>query len=170
MGISLTTPGAVGTDGNLLILAAPKTAFANYPKVIVTDLSAAATKDITYSLTTSGFNNGISEESVTDERLTLAAVLAQPGRVTETLELQYVYGTAGDVCDPLFVKGLDFVFAVRRAVPHDQPIAAGDKFDFLVAKSGVKRPDPEAANAKFTKTQAFYPQAASQRDVVITAA
>jgi hypothetical protein len=169
MGINTEVPDAVVTDGNLLILAAPKTAFATYPNVKVADLSAAAAKDITYSLTTTGFNNTITQESISDERLTLASVLAQPGRVTETLELQYVYGGDADVADALFVKDETYVFAVRRAVPHEQAITAGDKFDFLVAKAGVKRPDQETANANFTKTQGFYPQAASQRDVVLSA-
>jgi len=169
MGISRTVPGSVGTDGNLLILATPLSALPNYPEVTLPELESDAAKDVTYSLTTTGFNNGITEESVTDERLTLAAVLAQPGRVTETLELQYVYGTLADVADKLFKRGEDYVISVRRAIAHNEALAAAQLFDHLVVKAGVKRPDPETANGKFTKTQGFYPQDESQRDVPLAA-
>lgn len=172
MGINLDVAPSTGFDGNLLILAANSTDVDGYPTELpgVDDLAGADWVDVTYSFTADGWTEGASEETVTDDRLTLASVLAQPGKVTESLTVKYVFtNTTADIADPLFVKGDNIIFAVRRAVPHSQAIATGDKFDFLEVKCGVKQNDAPAANANFTRTQVMYPQSPSVRDHAIAA-
>jgi hypothetical protein len=172
------TPGgqqalSVQTDGNLLVMMAPAsvlTAGKALTDLKVSDLSAASFVDITYDLTAgSGWAEGRTEESITDDRLTSPQSFTQPGREANTLTTQYVYGDETSVADPLLVEKELFVAAVRWAVPHDQEIAANDKFDLWFVKAGIKTRDQAAANAVFTKTQVFYPQRNVVRDHEIAA-
>lgn len=164
-------PRSIATDDNLLIMCAPLSAVTSWPDApTVSELAAASFVDVTYSLTAgSGWAEATNEDDITDERLTLSEVFSKGGRTTNTLSLQYVYGTEDDVADPLFVERELLVFAVRFAVEHDEPIAAGQKFDFWLVEAGRKQRDQAAANAVFTKTQAMRPQAKVKRDVAITA-
>ncbi|QKS17316.1 hypothetical protein HUN59_14835 [Curtobacterium sp. Csp2] len=170
MGINTTVQPSVGMDSNLLILCALASNLpADFTTVKVSDLSNAKAVDVTYALTSDGFKEGVKEDTVTDTRLALAGVLAQPGQVTEDLTVRYVFGSANDVADPLLTPGANVVYAVRRAVPHNQALAAGDKFDYFPVKCGQKQNDPYAANAKFTRTQVMYPQAIASRNVPLLA-
>ncbi len=79
------------------------------------------------------------EDTVTDTRLALAGVLAQPGQVTEDLTVRYVFGSANDVADPLLTP------ARTSSTPSDEPSRTtrpsphGDKFDYFPVKCGQKR-------------------------------
>ncbi|MGW8430936.1 phage tail tube protein [Curtobacterium citreum] len=170
MGINTTVQPSVGMDSNLLILCGLASNMpTDFTATKISDLSKATVVDVTYALTSDGFKEGVKEDTVTDDRLSLLGVLAQPGRVTEDLTVRYVFGSANDVADPLLVPGANVVFAVRRAVPHNQALAAGDKFDYFPVKCGQKQNDAYAANAKFTRTQAMYPQALASRNVPLLA-
>ena len=164
---------SVQTDGNLLVMLAPASVLAagkSLADLKVSDLTANTFVDITYDLTAgSGWAEGRTEESISDDRLTSPQTFTQPGRESNTLTTQYVYGDESAVADPLLVEKETFVAAVRWAVPHDQDIAASDKFDLWLIKAGIKTRDQATANAVFTKTQIFYPQRNVVRDHVLTA-
>jgi hypothetical protein len=162
----LLVPENIESDGTLLLLAAPRSAFTTWPPTAA-QLNAATTKDITYSLTSSGWNHGKAQETTTDDRLTLREVLAKPGRITHTVEVQYFYGSEEDVVDPLFVEGADIVIGARYAVPYEEAVTATDKFDFLELECGAKRRDQPSANGRWTKTQALHPRGKVLEDVVI---
>lgn len=164
---------SIETDGNLLVMMAPASVLSAGKALTdlkVSDLSADTFVDITYDLTAgSGWAEGRTEESITDDRLTSPQTFTQPGKESNSLTTQYVYGDETSVADPLLVEKQLFVAAVRWAVPHDQDIAANDKFDLWLIKAGVKTRDQAAANSVFTKTQIFYPQRNVVRDHEIAA-
>jgi hypothetical protein len=165
---------SVLADGNLLVMAAPASVLAAGKKLTdlkTTDLSAATFIDITYDLTAgSGWADTRPQESVTDDRLTARSVFAKPGKITDALTVQFVYGSADCVADPLLVEGAYFVYAVRWATPHDQAISATDKWDIWYVQAGAKQKDQPAANSVFTKTQVMFPQKFQvARDVVLSA-
>lgn len=175
MGINTTSVStSVLADGNLTVLAAPASVLAAGKKLTdlkTTDLAAATFVDCTYDFTAgSGWADGRTQETVSDDRLTAPTVFTKPGKVTDTLTAQYVYGSTDCVADPLLVEGAYIVFAVRWAVPHDQAISATDKWDLWYVQAGVKAKDQPAANGVFTKTQSFFIQKFRvQRDVTLSA-
>jgi hypothetical protein len=156
---------SVATDDNLLVMIAPASILGTggtskkLSGIKLSDLSSATFVDVTYDLTAgSGWAESTSQETIADDRLTLAQVFSQPGKVTNGLTVQYVYGSDSCVADPLLVQDEDYVAAVRWAVPHDQALAQTDEFDFWYIRAGVKQRDQAAANAVFTKTQVLFPQ------------
>ncbi len=149
-------PGSVANDDNLLILIAPKGGVAAIAAPTVTELDAGTVKDVTYSLTTDGWNVERSQASSTDERLTLGEVLEQPGRKSTTLEIKYVFGADDDVADPLLPEGFEGVAFARYAVPYVDDTAVADKFEAIPFKAGVQRVNPPTANGNWTKTQKLF--------------
>lgn len=163
-------PDNVDSDGSLLLLACPRAAITTWPPKL-TDVNASTTKDITYSLTTDGWNHGKSQDVNTDERLTLREVLGTPGRVTHTVGVKYFYGRAAtDVVDPLFVEGTDIVIFARYAIPYEQAAAATDPWDIFQVRAGTKVRDTPSANGKWTKSQALHPRAKVLEDIKLAAA
>lgn len=175
MAINTTGQSAsVVTDDNLLVMIAPAsvlTAGKTPESLTKTELDADTFVDVTYDLTAgSGWAESTSQESISDDRLTLAQVFSKPGKITNALTVQYVYGDESCVADPLLVEGEQFVAAVRWAIPHDQDISATDKFDYWYIEAGAKQRDQPAANSVFTKTQALHPQKFKvARDVTVAA-
>jgi hypothetical protein len=162
-------PDNVDSDGTLLLLACPRAAITSWPPKI-SDITASTTKDITYSLTTDGWNHGKTQETNTDERLTLREVLGTPGRVTHTVSLKFFYGkTSTDVVDPLFIENSDLVIFARYATPYEQVSATTDAWDIFQVRAGTKVRDMPTANGKWTKTQQLFPRAKVLEDVKLAA-
>jgi len=161
---------SVGTEGNLLVMVAPAsilTAGKTLSDITLTQLNAASFVDITYDLTAgSGWAETTSQETISDDRLTATETFAQPGKTTNGLTVQYVYGDESAKADDVLVEDEKLIFAVRWATDHDENITATSKFDFWMTKAGRKQRDQAAANSVFTKTQVIYPLAKVERDVV----
>lgn len=156
-------PGSVASDGNLkVVFVAAGTA--------VTVASVEAGTPLTYSFTPSGFNRNITEETVNDERLTLAQVLQKKGRSTEELEVQYVFGSDDDVAYPLLKEDVKGQLVVRYAVPNEQEFATGDIVDVIHIECGKQRRDAPAANGTFTITQNLRCYKTTETDKVLAAA
>ncbi|PZF11765.1 hypothetical protein [Curtobacterium sp. MCLR17_034] len=160
---------SVGTEGHLLVMAAPAsilTAGKTLKDITVTQLNSAAFVDITYDLTAgSGWAETTSQERITDDRLTSKDTFSRGGKKSSELSIQYIYGDPTNVADPLFVEDENYVFAVRWATDHDADITSSGEFDLWLNQAGVKQRDQAAANSVFTKTQPFYPLAKVERDV-----
>lgn len=163
-------PDNVDSDGTLLLLAAPRAAISTWPPKL-SDVLASTTKDITYSLTTDGWNHGKTQDTNTDERLTLREVLGTPGRVTHDVSLKYFYGlTATDVVDPLFIENSDIVIFARYATAYEVPSTATDQWDIFQLRCGTKVRDTPTSGGKWTKTQALFPRAKVLEDVKLASA
>jgi hypothetical protein len=164
----LLIPDNVESDGTLLLLAAPRSAFTTWPPKL-SEVDSAVVKDITYSLTVDGWNPSKTTEDVDDARLTLREVLSDFGRTTHAVSLKYFYGSEDDIVDPLFVEGDLIVIFARYAVPYEQDTAVGDLFDIFTLKVGPKVKDIPTANGKWTKTVPLKPRTKVLEDYALTA-
>lgn len=154
-------PQSVNSDGNLRITAV---AAADDAKSVA-DLAAG--DDLTYSLKT--FNRTTTEAVVEDSRLTLKQVLRQPGKTTEAIEVQGVFGDAGDVAYDVCAPGTILNVAVRYSVPNETAWTAAQVADILHIKCGARRKDAPVENGIQTYTQMWYPIQPTEEDAVLTA-
>lgn len=159
-----TVPGSVSTPGNLRIAFVPS---GNALSVAI--LIGATTKDLTYSFTPSGFNRGITQDSIDDPRLTLTQKLSRPGVTTETLEVQYVYGSGADVAAVALAEGTTGFVVARYAVANSLAWTVGQKVDQLAIQCGHPRKDPPADNGVWTITQTLYITDVVKTDAVLVA-
>lgn len=141
-------PLSVATDGNFRVAFVPS---GNALSVAV--LVAGTTKDLTYSFTPAGFNRQTTEEMVNDERLTLLQVLQQLGRVTDKLDVQYVFGDSGDVAKAALTYGATGFIVARYAIPNATAWTIGQKVDVIPIKCGKQMKDAPTANGVFTIKQ-----------------
>lgn len=156
-----SVPLSVPFDGNLRITAV---ASADNP------LSAAvlaAGDDLTYSLKT--FTRTVSEAVVSDPRLTLKQVLQLPGKVTETVEVQYVFGDTSDTAETTLVEGTSLFLTCRYSVPNETAWTAAQVADVITVKCGIKRKDAPVENGVQTITQTLYVTAVTKLDAAIVA-
>lgn len=159
------TPLSVATDDNLRIAFVPS-GDANSKAV----LDAGTTKDLTYGFTPSGFNRSITQETINDPRLTLKQMLQRAGRVTEELEVQYVFGDSGDVAKVALAEGTTGYIVVRYAVANATAwTATTQKVDVIPIQCGKQRKDAPTENGVWTVTQKLYVTGPVETDVAIVA-
>lgn len=163
-------PPAVDTDGNFLVLFVPKGGIADVNHPTVSELTANTVKKGTYSMSADGWAFSRDQATGTDDRLTLPQTFVTLGRVTDSLEITYVFGTDEDVLDPLLVAGWEGYVVPRYAIPNEAPLTAGQKVTVIPVIAGVKRVNPPATNEKWTKTQTLAVSAPGTQDDVEIAA
>lgn len=155
------TPLSVNSDDNLRITAV---AAADSAKSVA---KLAAGDDLTYSLKT--FNRTTAEATVNDPRLTLLQNLSRPGKTTETIEVQGVFGDNDDVAYTLCAPGTILNVAVRYSIPNATAWTIAQVADVLHVKCGARRKDAPVENGVQTYTQAWYPIQPSEEDAAIVA-
>ena len=158
------TPLSVASDGNLLVAYVP-----TGNALSVANLVAVTTKAITYSMTPGGFNRSTAQDTVSDERLTNTQLFEQAGRVKEMLEVEYVYGDAGDVASAALVKDAVGWIVVRYAVPNATAWTIGQKVDVIPIRCGIQAKNAPTANGLFTKKQKLFVTGPVQTDAVLIA-
>jgi hypothetical protein len=158
-------PNSVAADGNLRITFVP--ALANPKSVAI--LNGGTAKDITYSLTPAGFTRTITENSIEDGRLTLKQVLTRAGTTTQSVEVQYVWGDAGDVAKVTLTEGVAGFLVLRYAVPNATAWTVGQKVDVIPITAGRQRKDAPTANGLLTVTQGIYVSGTTEDDVALVA-
>jgi hypothetical protein len=161
-----TVPASVNTDGNLTIWWIPGTTGNPLSKAVI---EAGTSKLITYSLTGDGWNHGTDETVIEDVRLTLAQTLQELGRVTDTLELKYVFGDTGDIARAALTQNTRGWFVVRYAKANDTTVTVGDIVDVLPVRLGVQRKTAPTANSQFTIMQKVVVKGNVIRDGVVVA-
>lgn len=138
-------------------------------------LNAGTSYDITYGLSGDGFTYAVSQDEVTDSRLTLVQSLSRPGRTKETLTIKYPDSTdaaspavlfAANATTGVYPNGF---LVIRRGVPNGTAYATGQKVDVLTVQFGVQAPDAPAENGLDTVTQGAYVTSATQRKAVVVA-
>lgn len=132
-------------------------------------LNGGTAKDVTYSLTSDGFNYGVTQAEVPDKRLTLVQDLSAPGKTTETLTLKYVDSTDAASAAVLFTAGLLGFFVVRRHIANGTVYAIADVVDVITFQLGVQAPDAPTENGLDTITQGVYFKTATQRKATVAA-
>lgn len=163
-----STPPSVPITGNLRIWFVPGTPGTPFAATAAA-LSAGTAKDITYSLTPTGWRPTITENSISDGRMSQKQILNGQGNFSEACEVQYVYGSATlDVANVALIEGTYGYIVVRDSVANDTDPAAAQLVDVYTVSCGKQRKDPPAENALQTKTQTLYIKAVTQRDVALT--
>jgi hypothetical protein len=145
-----TVPLSVNSDGNLTIWWVPGLASNPLSAAVI---NAGTTKAITFSLTADGWDYKSEEAIVEDERLALKQALQDIGIVTDTLEIKYVFGDAGDVARVALTEGASGWFVVRYAKANDTTAVVNDKVDALPVKLGRQRKSAPVKNGTFTIMQ-----------------
>lgn len=154
-------PLGVPFDGNLRITSVASGVNAKSVAII------AAGDDLTYSLKT--FTRSVSQASVDDPRLTLKQVLHLPGKVDETIEVQYVFGDDSDVAAATLIEGTDLQIVARYSVDNATSWAAAQVADIITVKCGIQRKDAPVENGVQTITQTLYVTKPTQLDVALVA-
>jgi hypothetical protein len=155
-----SVPGSVAWDGNLRITF---TAEADDPRSAA-DLTAG--EDLTYSLKT--LARTINEARIEDPRLTLKQILEKAGKVTEQVEVQYVFGDAGDVAASVLTRGTKGHLTLRYSLPNETAWAAAQIVDVITIECGKQRKDSPVENGVQTITQTLFVVDATDDDVAVT--
>jgi hypothetical protein len=161
MTASPTTPSTPIT-GNLRIWFVPGSTWAG------TAASLGTTgKDITFDLTPTGWRPTITENSISDGRMSQKQILSGQGNFSEALEVQYIYGTPlTNLADVALIEGTEGFIVVRDSLANITDPAATQLVDAFHVKCGKQRKDAPTENAP--KTQTLYPVAPTQRNVALT--
>lgn len=159
------TPKSVPTDDNFRVWFV--TAGSN--PLSVATLSGPTAKSITYSLIPGGFNQGITEETINDERLTLKQMLERAGTVSQTLEVQYVFGDDDDVASAALVEGVEGFIIPRYAIPNATEPTVGQIVDKIPVTCGKQRKNQPSRNSVWAKTQKLFITGVVEEDVPLVA-
>ena len=156
-------PGSVAYDDNLRIAFVPEGSDAKSVAI----LTGGTTKDLTYSL--KSFTRTISEEVIDDPRLTLKQKLQKRGKITETVEVEYVYGDPADVAYAALTPGTKGSVTVRPSTPNATAWTVAQKADILHIECGAQRKNPPVENGVQTVTQTWFITAPTETDAVLVA-
>lgn len=156
-------PQSVAFDGNLRIAFVPD---GSDPKSVAS-LTGATAKDLTYSL--KAFTRTITEAVIDDPRLTLKQTLQKRGKVSETVEVQYVFGADDDVAATVLAEGVKGAIDLRYSIPNETAWTAAQVVDIITIECGKQRKDAPTENGVQTITQTLFVTAPSQDDVPLVA-
>lgn len=138
-------------DGNVLVKILPAVADLDAPTLL--EANAAGAIDISCYLTSDGYAPSVDEQVATDERLCSRQTYEQPGRVTNSLDLTYIDNTnapneaTDNKAKETLIPGSEHVLLVRRGLPYEDALAAGQKVTLFPIKPGVYRELPPEANS-----------------------
>jgi len=156
-------PLSVAWDDNLRITFVPSGA----NPLSAAILSGGTAKDLTYSL--KSFNRAITQAMIDDPRLTLKQVLQKFGKVSETLEVNYIFGDDDDVARTVLAEGVKGFLVLRYSLPNETAWAAAQEVDVLTIECGKQRKDAPVENGVQTITQGIAITGVSQDDVALAA-
>jgi len=164
----MTTPSPVPTssasDGRWKIAYVPSGSAKS-----VAILAGGTTKDLTYSFTDGGFKPAATQAAVEDKRLTLVQNLTQPGKVTPSLDVQYVDSTDAASAAAVLLAGTSGFIVVRRGIDNATDWTIGQKVDIYTIVAGVAIPDAPVENGRDTISQGIYLTAPVQYGVTLVA-
>ncbi|KRC52129.1 hypothetical protein ASE16_03515 [Leifsonia sp. Root227] len=125
-------------------------------------------KDLTYSL--KKFDSQITEETIDDPRLTLKQKLTQPGKSSQTIEIQYVFGDpTTDTAYSTLVEGTKGQIVLRYSIDNATAWTVGQLVDIVTIQCGKQRKDAPVENGVQTVTQTLFVTGVTQSDVALVA-
>lgn len=158
-------------DGNVLVKILPAVANMDAPTLI--EANAAGALDISCYLTSDGYTPGVDQAGIPDERLCSTQIFEQPGRITNTLNLTYIDNTnapneaTDNKAKETLNEGASHVMLVRRGVPYETPLAAGQKVTLWPIKGGVQHELPPEANSVLKISQKIFVTGPVSRSVAL---
>jgi len=127
--------------------------------------------DLSCYLTSDGFDPSTDEATVVDSRLCSKQDFEQPGRVSESLEIAYVFNTIDDDEDEArqtLQRGTKGFLAVRWGLDYDDAYAASQEVDVYPITAGVQRKQKPEQNSVLKIMQKTFITAEVQRDDVLS--
>lgn len=135
-------PESMPSDGTLKV-----TFVAAYDGLVA---SVTGGTDLSCYLTQDGWNPTTDEATVVDSRLCSKQDFEQPGRITESLEVTYVFNTLDEDADEArstLAQGTVGFLVVRWGQDFDTAYAAAQEVDVYPVKAGVQRKQPPEQNS-----------------------
>jgi hypothetical protein len=157
-------PASMPSDGTLKVAFVP--AFTGK----LTELKAASAKELSCYLT--AFAPGTDEATVTDSRLCSKQDFEQPGKVTESLEVTYVFNTIvpdDDVARTTLKQGVIGFLVLRWGLDVDDEWAVGQEVDYYPIRAGVQRKMAPEANSVHKIGQKTFVRGEVERDLKLAA-
>ena len=158
-------PESMPSDGTL------KVSFVPVFDHLVATLNGVTSVDLSCYLTQDGFDPSTEEATVVDSRLCSKQDFEQPGRVTESLMLMYVFNTIDedeDEARQTLQRGTAGNLVVRWGLDFDTTYAIGQEVDNYPIKAGVQRKQKPEQNSVHKIQQKAFITGEVQRDVVLT--
>lgn len=128
--------------------------------------------DLSCYLTADGWNPATEEAVVTDSRLCSKQDFEQPGRVTESLDIRYVFNTVvlEDEARQTLVRGTQGFLCTRWGLDVDDAYTATtQEVDVYPITAGVQKKMPPEANSVHRIDQKAFITAEVKRDLAILA-
>lgn len=166
----MTQPASIAADGNLLVKWVP--AIANTAAPLATEINAGGSVDLSCYLTGSGFAPSTDEAVVPDPRLCSRQTFEAPGRLTEMLQIGYVFNPASPADNVAYLTliylTLGFVVA-RWGIAYESAVVGGSvqKVDVYPAKCGIQQKQPPEENSVLRVSQKIFVRGAVKRDVAV---
>lgn len=159
----MAIPESMPSDGTL------KVTFVSAFDHLVSTMTAG--EDLSCYLTQDGWNPTTDEATVVDSRLCSKQDFEQPGRISESLEVTYVFNTLDedeDVARATLAQGTVGFIVVRWGLDYDDAYAADQVVDAYPVKMGVQRKQPPEQNSVHKIMQKAFITGPVQRDVALT--
>jgi hypothetical protein len=161
-------------DGNTKVVFVPTLADPAAPSLA--ELTGASAVELSCYLTGSGLSPSIKEDTVTDERLCSTQTFEQPGRKTDSLEIEYIdntnspnEATSNKATDTL-TEGTTGYLVVRRGVDYETAFAAtSQKVTVYPVTAMTQNELPPEANSVQKISQKLAVTGAVRRRVTIAA-
>ena len=164
-----TYPASTQSDGKWRITTVPVGSNA----LSVAILNGATAKPITYGLTGDGWSYSRTQATVEDKRLTGTAILARPGKITESWEVKCVESAVADTADTILgalaLSGATIQVLVRRAVDNATTHTVGQIADLHTVVVGTRRPQAPVENGIDTVAYTLYPVSPSTISATLVA-
>ena len=144
-------------DGNMLVKVLPDVE--DLHAITLAEANAASSVDISCYLTGDGYSPSLDEQVISDERLCDTQTREAPGRHSRGLDLTYIDNTnAPDTEDinqavETLAPGSRHVVLVRRGLPFETPLAAGQTYSAYRVTSGQYNELPPEANSVLKVSQ-----------------
>lgn len=163
-------PASTPSDGNVKATWVP--AFADPANPTVSEIEAAGAFDVSCYLTGDGLNPGADEQTVTDPRLCSRQDFEQPGRLTDSLEVGYVYRaqeplSATNKAFTTLKRGTAGYLVLRWGLAYETAWATSQIVDVYPAKCGVQRKQQPEGNSILKVMQKMFVTGEVERDVVV---
>lgn len=157
-------------DGNVRVAFVPTIADTAAPTSA--ELSAAGAVDLSCYLTGDGFNPGLDEAVVADDRLCSTDTFEQPGRKQRNLSVTYIDNT--NSTDPneaaeTLIPGSEGFIVKRSGLAYTTAFAAAQTVEVWPVKAGQYQPLPPEANSVLRRTQKLFVTGQVQIDVAVGA-
>lgn len=165
----MAVPPGVPADGNVRV-----SFITTYVPGTLLAATATAGVDLSCYFTSDGFNRGMNEAAVTDDRLCTTQSGEDPGRYNETLDVIYVYDQQNPVpTDNLayttLTPGTKGFLVVRYAKAYTAAYAAAQKVDVIAITCGRQLKNSPAPNEKLKVAQKlFIPADGVSTDLALT--